>query len=259
MKKPSIFSKNYEKTMRRRRKIKVISGVFLVFIVISSIFIYFNYDYIHTNILNGKVKKKEDDKNLSNEKSEKNIENQKSVNKKEKEEKIIFKLNDDLKVEGVINKENKSEFKEMIPNSDISYEFNKEKNMVLIFNKKTDQMFLAYINGEVEDISCEFFTSKNGNKIERKTKLKNEPDFIWTESPKLYNNKVFYLSKLPNSNNYNRYFVWIYDMKNKSHTCIYDKNLRSKQMNIGEITEKGLEIKMDSSVKYVNEEGKINK
>lgn len=261
MKKPSIFSKNYEKAMKKRRRIKFICIIFSIFIVATSIFLYFNYDYIHNNILRGKIKTEENVKNLSQNKEEKINKNKDQLKKEEKkEEKILLKLKDDLEIEAKVDNQDKDKrkFKELALNDNIDYELNGDSNMALVFAKKSNEMFLVNIKGEVQDISYKFFVSKNGNKIERNSKLKVEPDFVWTINPKLYDNKVFYLSKLPNLNNHNRYFVWIYDIENKNYTCIYNKNLRSKHMEIGQVTEKGLEIKMDGSVKYVNKEGKIN-
>lgn len=283
MKKPDIFSKDYEKKMKqlkRRKIIYIILVIILAFLIVMS---FFDNSYIGRYVKVGvnktkdifissnndnnkeeKLQSKTEVKKINEEKIKEKKEKKKlseEIKKKEENEidKFTIQLKPHIKVSVEIEKkDSKNKFiKSLNIKEGMSYELVENKKSALIFISKTSEMFLINVNREVQDISNNIFYTKDKVKIERKVKLSQDQSFIWTEKPQLYKNKVFYLSKLPNLNNNNKYFIWIYDINSKQHKCIYDKRIRGNGIEFGEKTNRGIQVILDGKSYYLNEDGKV--
>ncbi|AWZ47993.1 hypothetical protein C3495_03815 [Clostridiaceae bacterium 14S0207] len=284
MKKPDIFSKDYEKKMQQFKRRKIIYSVLVIILVFLIVMSFFDNSYIgryvkirinktknlfiSSNNDNNKEEKLQSKIEVKEKTTEEKLKEEKESNKLEKEikkkeenqiEKFNIQLKPQVEISGEIQKEdNKNKFiKSLNIKEGMSYELVEDKKSALIFIPKTSEMFLINVKKEVEDISNNIFYTKNKMKIERKVKLSQDQSFIWAEKPQLYKNKVFYLSKLPNLNNNNKYFVWIYDIKSKQHKCIYDNRIRGNGVEFGEKTSKGIQVILDGKLYYLNEDGKV--
>lgn len=259
MRKTSIFSKNYEKILRRKKRIKWILSIIFVVIIILCGIICLNFDSFKKFIAGNHNKVVQEDKNPSNvnvDNTNKDNTNKKPNNTKED----IPKPSTDIEATA------------KLPNGTIvSYKIDKEANIIkhnstptgytiedastqkffLVFSNDTYELFLVNVDGTVKNLTYETFITTNGTRVHRKDKVAKDPSFIWMENPKVYKNKIFYATKLPNLNNGNRYFLWVCDIETGVHKGIYDKSLRGNEIVIsGDSSEKGLEIKFDKVSKY---------
>ncbi|WP_142415666.1 hypothetical protein [Hathewaya massiliensis] len=276
MKKPSIFSKDYEKKLRkiRRRKIIFWVVVIVVIIILGVLIIKPSYIKDNGNLLKNVFK----GHNSTEEKISKNIEGnnknkieakndvikEKEIKKEPKvEEKKIhnieFKLKDDLKIRSKVEEiKGEKTFKEIEKIDELEYILSKDKKSSLIFNNKLKDMYLIYVDGKSTEITRKIHYTNKGAKIDKDKWMTSDPNFIWVEKPRLFNEKVFYLSKLPNLSNKYRYFIWVYDIKSNSHYYLKDGRLRGYEANFGNIKDNKLEVNLDGKKYLLSEDGSIS-
>ncbi|MFX0548628.1 hypothetical protein ACOAKC_04765 [Hathewaya histolytica] len=275
MKKPSVFSKDYEKKIKQIRRRKIIIGFLILLGLIGLAVFIIKPSKVKGDITSIKNifsrSSKKDKKTIAGNKSniDRSLQNKaekeiKNIEKTEVPKKVIkdidIKLNDQLTIRGKIEEfKGDKIFISMNPIENITCELSKDKKTYLIFNARNQDMYLANIDGKVTDITRRVHYTKNKSKIYKENKLKSYPNFMWATTPKLFNGKVFYLSKLPNLSNKHPYFVWVYDINSNKHEYLKDARLRGYEGSFGEIKENKLEIILNKNKYLVHENGNILK
>lgn len=225
MSKPSIFSRNYEQKVKRRR-LNII--LFLLLLVCLAFFggryllkknnvdIFKNF----TSANQGEVNKSET-KTDDNKSEEKNVEEKKaeeSPSSSVGEYTYTLKNNKVLKLEYTISGENKEikGFKDENLDS-IEYSISTDKKKAVFVDKSDQSLILADVDGNFTDITKSSVNYSNGKKLTRKV-LETKKDYIWNGKPQFTSEgNIVYLSDMPNSKEGSSLTLWAVKPNAKSN------------------------------------------
>lgn len=265
MRKPSIFSKDYEKQMKARRKKRIVIGLILILAlvliftkILASEIDFYNLKVEIQTWIDSKDGTKDGTKDEIKEepsKEEINLNNEEVT----KETVLIkeFKISEEntLKV-GYDNLNNKEVFTEVIENKNNLYTtFNGNKDLILIIDENQD-MKIFNINNQEKIITKTVYTSPSGENFNKDTILEYYNEYIWhSEAKFISNDKIAYISNMPYFGYDLNKYIWIYDIKQDDHKLLLSSVSRNIKFN--ELTDKGLEIILDGNVKYINSNGEI--
>ena len=269
MARPSIFSNEYERQMKRRRK--KISIVILVLVIASAAIAFVKikgnvYKYINNNISflyknkSIKIPEKNESK-INNSVDKKNIITKSSdtSNKEVNNDKIYTIKIDDKDIKILYNDNNgDKKIKSVDLNSlDGEYNINPSQNVVLVYSKMTQTMNLIDLGGNKQDISYNTYVSTSGNSFTRENQLKVNPSYIWCSSPKFMDDdNIVFVSQVPWFDNRQNKYIWKYSLKDKSYI---NTNLTGTDVRVNSITDKGIEIVIDGNTQYLKSDGSITK
>ncbi|MBD8046607.1 hypothetical protein [Clostridium faecium] len=276
--KPSMFSKNYEKQMRRRKQryimlilACIIIGIFIIFSlpikqsllnVKNSIILNKDNKKQKIEISNNEKNKKEDNNKTDEKKEEEN----KKEDLKEKEESIKpntsqeekeIKLSENITVKVVI--ENKNNDKKIVSINDvenITSDISPSGKQAVFEEKKEQRIFLMNINGELKEITKKEYLSTEGEAFSRESVIQYNPGYIWGSNPRFVDDKnIVYISYLPWINADKNQYVWTINLQSLEHNVNY--NLTGKDIKFGKVETKGLTINIDGRANFLNGEGNI--
>ncbi len=254
MAKPSIFSKDYEKKMRRRRKI-------ITFVVaISIILIIFTATSIK-GIFKNLNKEINEVKNVTTEKSKeitKPAETPaKKTEKTEKSEGYAVNLSNGKSVNAIYEvKDGNKIFKEVSPaESNVSYSISPSGKNMVVYDNKVQGITLLDINGNKQDIGSTQYTSSSGTVITRESQIASDPNYIWCYSPKFIDeNNIAYISQLPWIGKSTKY-VWIETITNKNSTLV--QSIQGEDVKLDKLTDKGLTVISDGKTVFLTSNGNV--
>lgn len=267
MAKPSIFSRNYEKAMKRRRRI--IISIIISIILIIGIIIYISIPgtkkFNTMNKLNKKnITGKTNNKNNKNEKIEldKNKQQDSKINtKKDIQDKYLtLQLNENLNIKITYTEEgNKKIYKELInskDNSNIYYDISPSKTSLLVLDAITQKIYFLDNDGNISDISKEKYVSKKGDVFYREYKIKNNKNYVWCETPRFIDdNNIAFISQLPWLKEDGNKFIWFGDIQKKKYR--YIKNKSGTSVEFENLNKKGLVVSIDKEIYYIKANGEI--
>ena len=269
MAKPSIFSKEYERKMRRRKR--TITLVVVLSIAAFGILyasggikgVFKNKNISLAGFLNksdktekedNKQDNKQEDKKPSNEEDKKPDDQQNNAETEQKnpEEKgYEVNLKDGTKIKAVYeNKDGANRFKYITPaDAAVTFSVNPSGTSIVILDSKAQNMILVDSNGTVQEITSQSYKSNGKDAV-----LSQKPEFVWCTSPKFVDDEnIAYLSQLPHiSSKITKKFLWVVNTKNKDkHINKY--SISGENIKLGNIiTDKGMEVILDdNSVKYI--------
>ncbi|WP_291581563.1 hypothetical protein [Clostridium sp. UBA6640] len=278
--KPSMFSKDYEKQMKRRRR----RYVMLILTCIAAVIVIVFSSPIKQSLLNIKntaiLNKDSKDKDNKNEKSETATNNNKEDNKdkidnkgqeenkeenleeevnkpKSTQEEKEIKLNDNTTVKVVIeNKDNDKKIISISNAENTTSDISPSGKQALFEEKKEQRIFVMNINGDLKEITKKEYVSTENEIFSKESVLQYSPGYLWGGNPKFIDEKnIAYISYLPWINEEKNQYVWMIGLQNLEHSVYY--NLTGKDIKFGKIEEKGLSVNIDGTVKYLNGEGNI--
>ncbi|MGL4569863.1 MAG: hypothetical protein ACRCVJ_02220 [Clostridium sp.] len=259
MAKPSIFSRDYEKKMRRR-KIKISVVVALVAVVTGILIYKFKIEEMDFSNVRGKLQAWVDSGNDNSD--EKVTEEVQEETKPEPPKKtyIEAKINDKLTLKCEYKSENDKKEFASIENADgISYDISPNKQMIIVLDKDQN-MQLINIDGKVTDVTKKEYISKKGDKFKKDLKIKENKDYLWHSQAKFMDDEnIVYVSNLPyfGTAATNEY-VWIYNIKDKKDTISW--KTKGKDITIGKtVPKKGIEIKSGKNEYILDNKGTIVK
>lgn len=259
MAKPSIFSKDYEKKMKRRR-IRIAIVVSLVAIITGALIYKLKIEKMDFSNVRQRLQAWVDSDKPKEE--EKAVEETKEDVKPEPPKKtyIEAKLSDKVTLKCEYKEEaNKKEFISIENPEGITYDISPNKEMIVILDK-SQNMKLINIDGKVTDITKKEYISKKGDKFKKEVKIKENKNYLWHSEPKFMDDEnIIYVSNLPyfGTAATNQY-AWIYNIKTKKDTVIW--KTKGKKITIGKIVpKKGIEIKVDKNEYIISNKGSIVK
>ena len=262
MRKPSIFSRDYERQMKKRKKrIALISvlGIFLIGIIFLKIAMSsVNMDTLRVKVQSWIDEDKEEVQDDTTNIEEPNEETTNEETPKEPEIKtkdLIIKEGTVLKVEyeeinGTIK------FKQVInaPNN-IYYTFNPDKTLVLTIDENQN-MKIFNVDTKEATISKDSYVAPNGESFNKASVLQTYNGYLWNTNAKfITNTMVAYISNVPYFGYDLNKYIWVVNLNDNNHKTLW--NSKAKEINLGEIKEKGLEITIDGNVKYINSNGDL--
>lgn len=249
MGKPSIFSKDYEKMMRRRR-----INITLIILIIISVVYFFGDRFIKLDFLKKfnfaffekmKIEKRVEDKKTQEPKNKENVkESQKEV-KNIKVEK--YKKSDGSILEFYIDtvKGEIVEIKDL--KGETNYNMSQSKKFSVFDDIKAGKILFLDSQGKVKELTRDYYRSSKLNKnFYRKDILASNPDYIWAAKPYIaYDERILFLSELPYFKKEGSIHLWYIDLKSNQIKRITDLNI--KDINLVEFIgydENGVKIKV---------------
>lgn len=279
MSKPSIFSKDYEREMKRRRK-KILLLI-IVPIIGLTIFLFTDFDAL----LNKGISMKKSINNILLNKSKDNIkdEENKAVEVEKKSEEVvkpqvnpeetktpqnevatenqvfIVSLSDGKKISvqyDVIGTE--KNIKGVLDAKDIAYDISPSKKSIVIQNTKNQDLLYFDVNNISKDITKKEHRSSKNDVFSKAEQLKKYPNYRWSITPKFIDeDNIAYISELPWINEKSLLYIWKISLKNNAHTQV--KPAEGKSIIFKNITPKGLETLIDGKIVFVTSLGKVIK
>lgn len=255
--KPSIFSKDYQKKMRRR-KIRIALSVIVVIVIAAAGVAAFKGQ------LTWNTKKPIKEVTQKNENKTEDKTEDKTENKGDqqpvavKEEGIELKLSDGTVLKAMYQEEgSKKVFKYLAPKErDIYYNINPSGNKMVVYDKEVQNIILVDTNGTITDITNQSYTSTSGAVITKKDVLSRNSSYIWCDSPKFVDDlKVVYISQLPWLNKTTKY-LWMVDVETKQNT--YVQSISGESIKFGDLEGKGLKVILENNILYLMANGQVS-
>ncbi|WP_446897639.1 hypothetical protein ACSVC9_11575 [Clostridium sp. LBM24168] len=252
--KPSIFSKDYERKMKQRRiRIFIISAVCVVLVILIGIYLTGTLK----TVLNDMGKEKQNP--ITQNQKVKNIPSkpQPSENKNKKAQYTV-KLSSGKSVNLIYeNKNNNKIFKDVTPkDADVIYSINPSGKNIVLLDGKIQSVFLFDTNGKKHDITNPQYISSTGSVISKNEQLSSNPNYIWCNSPKFIDdNNIAYVSQLPWLGKTSKY-IWIENIIDKSHIMV--QSVEGEDVKFGNPTDKGLTVTVDGETMYLTASGEIS-
>lgn len=259
MRKPSIFSRDYERQMKKRRRRITLIAVLGV-LLIGFLFLKVAMNSINMETLRNKVQSwiDEDKEEVKDDTDQLEEEIKQEETPKEPESKTM-----DLVIkEGVILKaeyeENNGTIKfkgiKDVP-SNIYYTLNPDRNLVLTIDENQD-MKVFNIDAKDANMTKDKYVAPNGEVFNKSSVLQTYSGYLWNMDAKFISStKIAYISNLPYFGYDLNKYIWVVDLNDNSHKTLW--NSKGKEIKFGEIKEKGLEITIDGNVKYINSNGDL--
>lgn len=264
MRKPSIFSRDYERLMRKRRKRIAIISILGV-LVIGILFLKMAMNSINMETLRSKVQSwiDEDNEEIQDNTNKTNEENkQEETVQEETPKEPEIKTMDLIVREGIILKAEYEESNGVVKfkgikdaPSNIYYTLNQDKNLILTIDENQD-MKIFNVNTKESNITKDKYVAPNGEVFNKSSVLQTYNGYLWNVEAKfITNTKVAYISNVPYFGYDLNKYIWVVDLNDNSHKTLW--NSKGKEIKLGEIKEKGLEVTIDGNVKYINSNGEL--
>lgn len=268
MAKPSIFSRDYEKRMRKRR-ITTIVIVLVVLGVVFSLFFKFKIQNMDFGNLKERIQAWVDTGKPEEELTDSSEESEEESESIEPEVKVPEKLTMDLNVsEGVVLKaeyveENgEKKFISVDPVEGITYDISPSGKQILITDS-IQNLKLFNIDGTDKDITKVSYISGAGTTFTKEQTLLGTPEYLWHSQVRFIDEtRIAYVSQLPyfGSSATNKY-VWLVDVTNAPEQMIERViwELKAPDITFGELVpEKGLQVNENGSTFYLNGDGVVS-
>ena len=284
MSKPSIFSKNYDKEVRKRKKVIVL----LIIIPIIGLGIFFITDFnvllnkgismkngINSILLNKSKDDKKDEENKATEvkkESEKVVKEQPSSQKdgvaqaegtskaepaiKDKQFDVTF--SDGQKVSIQYSQLATVKTIKGVSNAkEVSYDISPSKKAIVVQSIKNQDMLYIDVNEITKDITKKVYVSSKNASFTKQEQLRKNPAYIWSVSPKFIDeDNIAYVSELPWFKK-TVHYIWKVNLKTNTHVQV--QRASGKEITFDKITPEGLAASIDGNVVYVTPLGKIVK
>lgn len=279
MGKPSIFSKEYERKMKRRKRL--VSTLVLAVLVIGALTftatkINFKNDIknkvssIFTNKTNkdkpsiskdkvsndkeAATKPKDDLNKDGNKQSDSVTSKNNNEDKKQDEDKYIEVTLGSGTVSKVFYDEvaGAKKYKYLDPiDGGVTFDISPSQNSMLINEVNTQQMKVIGSDGQQKEITKASYVTKDGRTFTREAIMKQYPGYLWSVNAKFIDdNHVAYVSQLPWFGVPDLYsYIWIVDINSGEHRSLM--NIKAKNLTISNLAADGLHIKADDAEKII--------
>ncbi|MEQ8154517.1 MAG: hypothetical protein ABRQ25_06500 [Clostridiaceae bacterium] len=269
MGKPSIFSSEYERRMKRRKKIRIIVAIIIVIAGLLAIFkgkaadlingATSNHNKNSSDISGGNLNNNED-------KSAESIEENKSSEPGEtkSDEKIQEKSMDIKLSNGDIFKaiyegegaERKFTFVSGSSNSG-SAEANPSGKLVLVTDNTSQDLKLYNTEGSETVITKSEYVTSKGEVFPKQRMLSTYPDFMWCRSARFIDDShIAYLSQLPYfGTGQLDIYIWIIDLNTGEHKS--NLNLKGKEVIFGSSGDGKIQVTVDKQNFMMSADGSV--
>lgn len=264
MRKPSIFSRDYERKVRKRKRIIVTISI-LLFLLIGAIALKLTREAFDFTYVRAKIQKWIDeeptDSNIVDEENNGELQNDtpvtpetpivpevKTMDIKLSEDKIIKVEYDEV--------DGKIKFKEAkeVPIG-ISYDINPLKDLIVVTDDKQN-IRIFNTKGEEKNITKDKYVAPNGEIFKKDVVTTTYKDYLWHNNAKFINdNKIVYKTNMPYFGFGLNQYLWIVDIEGKNEVTLWQS--KGKEIIIGENKEKGTEVTIDGVVKYISNDNKL--
>lgn len=274
MRKPSMFSKDYKKEIKKR-KMKI---ALLIILPIIGLIILLTTDLnglknkgisitkgINSILLNKSKDKKDKEVNTVEVKNKPEVVKPQTNTTKPKVPKaaVVKNRNFDVSlsdgqkitIEYVMSGTEKN-IKGVIDPSNISYDISPSKKAIVIQSKNNQDLLYIDANKVFKDITKKTHKSTKGDIYPKEQLLDSNKAYLWSITPKFIDeDNIAYVSELPWINDKKVQYIWKVNLKSNVHMQV--KPASGKNITFRNITPKGLEALIDGSIKYVTSTGEV--
>jgi len=284
MSKPSMFSKDYKKEIKKRkRKIALLIIVPIIGLTIFLITDFNSIKNVGANIkkgINSVLLNKSKDKQDSTEKVEKTsslVKPESDAEKiKAKKAEEALKAEQALKAEAALKDEvfavslsdgqkisvefnvvaGEKSIKGVTDAKNISYDISQSKKAIVIQSKNNQDILYLDINKVSKDITKKTYESTRGETFTKDGILKNHKNYLWSVTPKFIDEEnIAYVSGLPWINDKGVQYIWKVNLK--SNVQMQVKPASGMNIRFKNITSKGLATIIDGKAVYVTSTGEV--
>ena len=273
MAKPSIFSKDYEKKMKKRR-LKILISIIVVIFIALGLFYEFKLKGMDFNQIVNNLQAWANNDSVSNEHQPvKNNQTQKEEAKNTVEEQkpsapvdsdLEFKLLDNEVVKFKVQEQDGNKIFLNIETKGFYSNISPNKKEAVV-EDGNQNMFLVNINGEVKNITKAEYVSRRGDKYPKDAMIQKEKDsgvnYLWGVNPTFIDNDtIVYISNLPyfGASAKNKY-LWIYDIKNSTYKAIWNSASNDLEILGANEGKNNINVKVGNVEYILDNQGKLFK
>jgi hypothetical protein len=264
--KPSIFSREYEKKMKRRKRNAII--VFLTIVLVISALIIkivcnpIDYKNIKQNIqawidsdntnISEQAKVEEETAN-----EEKNKEIVEEESQKPLEEYINITLASGNTAKAIyVDDNNGGKVFKTLDTADQGINSNISPSGKQMIVKDTNSVITLYnVDGTSKIISKDQYISTSGSVFAKEAAIQSNPKYLWNENPKFISeDKVIFVTNRPYFGGANlKQYLWMTDITTGEDKVFWE--LAGLNIEIGDKEEKGIKITVDGKIYYIDVNG----
>lgn len=267
MSKPSIFSKEYERKMKRRKR-NTIAILLLVVVVISAVALKFTYAPIDFSNIRQNIQawidsdtsgvQQESVQNTEQSIPEEPKEEVKEEPEEPEEQFMDISLVSGNSAKAVYIEENGQKIFKELQDADngVTYDISPAKTQMLICDTNA-QITLYNIDGSSKVISKDQYVSKSGGVFTKEATLASQPAYLWNSNPKFLNEEsIIFVTNRPYFGTAAvKQYVWISNFNNQSDLILWQ--IQGSKAEIGNKEEKGVAVTVDGANYYIGADGVI--
>ena len=263
---PSIFSRDYDKKMKvRKRRI----AITLLIILLAAVIAAFSGKDIILSWTKAGIKnsnKQNSDKNETKLSNAGNAKSSKKNAEKENQSGYDITLSSGDKIKAIYENNNGvKKFKYIDPvSSDVPYSISPSCSKMIVYDKNSQGITYITLDGKTTDITRKDYTShQDGTVYTKEATLKNNANYIWCVSPAFIDDdNIIYVSQLPwFVNNNNLKYVWIQNIGTGTQRQIIGpdgNDLAGQNIKINTLSDKGMNVIVDDKNYYIKSDGSIS-
>ena len=268
MGKPSIFSREYERKMKRRKRNFIFFSLIIVVLACAAVlkFVYdpVNFGNVKANIqawIDSDTTSKDETVSKDNELNEKdeNVEGKSEMAEEEKEpdeEYLDIPQSSGNTAQAVYIEENGEKVFTEVRNLDngVTFDISPLKKQVIIYDVNSN-ITLYNIDGTNKVVSKDQYISTSGTVFTKDSTLQSKPDYLWNSNPKFVNeqNIIFVTNRPYFGTAAVKQYLWMTDLQSGTDKIYWD--LAAASITIGSREEKGLKVTVDGRDYYIAEDG----
>lgn len=233
MAKPSIFSRDYEKIMRKRKKRRnIIVLLSVLTLTISTIIIKYDMQKISATFKNIAFSK---ELRLSNFRTEN----------------INLPIDDYIVTLKVVGNNDNLEIVDIKCDKDlISIDINKDRVLIIDDNQK---IYLINAKKEIIDLTLDEYATQSGERVSRSEMLNNNSNYLWHTNGKIVNDeKIAYVTNIPEFNGELQQCIAVVTVDDNTHNI--NESLKGDSVKLYKSDENGLKVEIDGNIMYITSE-----
>lgn len=261
MGRPSIFSSQYEKQLKRKKRIKratIFLAVCIAIVVIIRVYLGINFKGANFKEMAAKFQTSTTKKDTNTSKSHGVVikSKTKTDTKKSVDKTTNIQLTNDKQV--IVTYGDNKKIKSVNLNGlDGEYNISPSAQSVIIYQKSGQNIFYIDSKGTASDITYKTYSSTSGMSFSKDDVLKNNPNYVWCASPKFIDdNTIAYISQVPWFDNRPDKYIWRINLTDKSYG---NTNLHGNDVKINDVSaDKGIQIVTDGNTQYMKADGTVS-
>ncbi|MEG2353067.1 MAG: hypothetical protein RSB70_00325 [Clostridium sp.] len=269
MRKPSIFSNDYNKQIKKRKRTLIFSATIIATCIGVTIYMSSNMGFFQEakekviNVLKFNKDTNKDIDEIKDTNIDDTLINPPQVSGEDitqsKTEIQKVDLGSDITIEIIIEeKDSVKNIVEIKNNEMVDFDISQAKDKIVLLNKKNQNTFLCNINGTITEITKKEYFDTNNRKYNKDEQLNLNPQLLWASSPKfISDNKILYLSKLPWFDKEHKLYIWIYDIEKNNHIVALDRRLQGNIIEVKSFKKESIDIEVDSKPFTISLDGKV--
>ena len=268
MGKPSIFSKEYERKMKRRKRNFIFFSLIIV-VLACAVVLKFVYNPVNFDNIKNKIQAWIDSDTtqsneiiVNNEDANENANaNENPVVEQEPAEEYSEEYIDIVQSSGNIAKavyietNGEKTFEEVKDlDNGVTFDISPSKKELIISDVNA-VITLYNVDGSHKVISKDKYISTSGTVFTKDNTLSTHPDYLWNSSPKFVNDKnIIFITNRPYFGSAAlKQYLWMTNTENETDKIYWE--LAASKIEIGAKEEKGLEVTIDGRKYYIAEDG----